>query len=335
LGGPTEAAGVTIRRLPPNFFAIAFGIAGLAGCWLARSATGATHDIGNILLALAGAVWLVSLVAYSLYAAANRGTVVGDLTDRVAGPFMSLVWIVPMLLAAEGLAPRAATAGKVVVDIGVVLTIGFGGWFTGEWIYGDIDVDRFHPGYFLPTVAGGLIGSASAAAVGQQRLAYVMLGLGLFCWVILGSIILGRLLLRPMLPDPLVPTLAIEVAPAPVAILAIFAEYGPVINGVTEAIAGYGLLMALAQLRLLPAYRRLPFMSSFWAFTFSWAAAARVGIVWLQVLRPRGCRVGMDLILIAITALVVCIALKTVVGLVRGTYLPTTASPTPDTSTEA
>jgi tellurite resistance protein len=262
------------------------------------------------------------LTGYAMYAEAHRGTVVADLQDRVAGPFLSLVWIVPMMLAAEGLYPYAADAGKVFVDVCIVITIAFGGWYTGEWIYGDVDIDKFHPGYFLPTVAGGLIGSAAAATVGQQRLAYVMLGLGLFCWLILGSVILARLLLRPMLPQPLIPTLAIEVAPAAVASLAFFATFGPQVDGVTEALGGYGLLMALAQLRLLPLYRRLPFMPSFWSFAFSWAAVARVGIVWLQWFRPAGCRVEMDAILVVVTALVVCIAIKTIVALARGSYLP-------------
>lgn len=28
---------------------------------------------------------------------------------------------------------------------------------TGHWIAGDLSQDSAHPGYFLPTVAGGLI----------------------------------------------------------------------------------------------------------------------------------------------------------------------------------
>jgi tellurite resistance protein len=320
---------MTARKIPPNTFGIPFGIAGLAGCWLTRSATGATHDIGNALLILAAALWLVITLAYTAYAVGHRGTIAADLRDRVAGPFMALALIAPMLLAAEGLHPQAATAGKVVVDIFLVATILLGGWLTGDWIYGDLDLDSFHPGFFLPTAAGGLIASASAAAVGEQRLAHVMLGYGVFCWVILGAIIMGRLMLRPMLPAPLIPTLAIEVAPPAVASLALFATYGPGISVAADTLAGYGLLMVLAQLRLLPAFRRLPFMASFWSFTFSWAAVARVGIIWLQQLRPRGCRVEMDVILIAMTALVVCIFFKTMTALARGTYLPQPQPATP------
>ena len=40
-----------------------------------------------------------------------------------------------------------------------------GGWFTGTWMRGGVELDRLHPGYFLPTVAGGLVASAGAAEV--------------------------------------------------------------------------------------------------------------------------------------------------------------------------
>ena len=72
-----------------------------------------------------------------------------------------------------------------------------------------------HPGYFLPTVAGGLVAAGGAAEVGQRRLAEVVFGLGLICWIVLGSILLARLLVRPALPAVLTPTLAIEVARPP------------------------------------------------------------------------------------------------------------------------
>jgi tellurite resistance protein len=78
-----------------------------------------------------------------------------------------------------------------------------------------LNLDRLHPGYFLPTVAGGLVASGSAAVVGQRLLAEMMLGLGLICWFILGSMILARLFFRPALPAALAPTMAIEVAPPP------------------------------------------------------------------------------------------------------------------------
>lgn len=192
-----------------------------------------------------------------------------------------------MLLAAAGIAPRGATAGRVLVDIFLVLTVLLGGWFTGYWIYDSPNLDRLHPGYFLPTVAGGLVASDSAAVVGQRLLAEMMLGLGLVCWFILGSIILARLFFRPALPAALAPTMAIEIALAAVASIAYFALRPGRTDIFAAALAGYGLLMVLAQLPLLPTYLRLRFAVSTWAFTFAFAAVASTALLWIRRHAPR------------------------------------------------
>lgn len=319
---------MTAPKIPLNLFGIPFGLAGLAEAWTA--AAGLQHApriVGEILMAVSAAAWLIVLGAYLRHLAGDRAVVVRDLLDPVAAPFASLAVITPMILAGQGLHPHAGAAGRILTDVFLVLTVLLGGWFTGQWIYGPLEPDRFHPGYFLPTVAGGLVGSAAAAAIGQHRLAEVMFGLGTVCWVVLGSIILGRLLFRPMLPAALQPTLAIEVAPAAVASLAWFEINGGRVDIVAAFLAGYGLLMVIAQLRLLPAFLRLPFMASTWAFTFSWSAVATVALIWLQEGHVAGYRVWQYLVLAAITLLVGGIAVRTVVAITRGRLLPHPATP--------
>jgi tellurite resistance protein len=317
---------MTALRIPLNFFGMPFGLAGLAGSWLTMAGyRHAPETVGDVLLGLSALVWLIVLGAYLRYVLSDRTALVRDLLDPIAAPFASLAAITPILLAVEGVYPHAAQAGRALVDIFIVLTVILGAWLTGQWIYGSLDLDKFHPGYFLPTVAGSLIASAAAADVGQQRLAGVMFGLGVICWLVLGSIILGRLLFRPLLSSPLLPTLAIEVAPAAAASLAHFAQHGDHIDTVAAFVGGYGLLMVLAQLRLVPAYARLPFMASTWAFTFSWAAVASVTLHWLEDLKPAGYRGYEYLVLAAISAFIGAIALRTLVAVRRRQLLPQSA----------
>jgi tellurite resistance protein len=324
-------------RIPLNLFGIPFGLAGLGETWLImagfRHAPSAVADVLFLLSALA---WLAALLAYLRYLRASGWAAFRrDLTDPVAAPFASLAVIVPMLLARDGLYPHAATAGRVLVGVFLALTVLAGAWFTGQWIYRPLDLDKLHPGYFLPTVAGGLIAAAGAAEIGQRRLAEAMFGLGLLCWLVLGSIVMNRLFFRPLPPGPLLPTLAIEVAPPAVASLAYFAIRGGRIDPIAVGIGGYGLLMVLAQLRLLPAYLRLPFMLSTWAFTFSWAAVASATLVWLHDDRLTGWEY---LVLAAITVLIGGIAIRTVVALARRQLLPHPAPATagdPAVPTEA
>ncbi len=330
-----------MRRIPPNGFAIAFSLAGFGGLWSTAADAGwAPRVVGGTVFLVAAVAWLALVLAYAAHAVTRPGTLRSDLTHPVLSPFLTLVTITPMLLVAGGLRPYAPTAATVLTDVLIGLTVLHGSWFTGQLIYAEHALDQLHPGYFIPTVAGGLLASACAAQVGQADLAWVLFGYGTIAWLVVGSIILGRLFFGPGLPAALVPTLAIEVAPGAVASLAWFSLDGGSIDTVARLLAGYGVLMAVAQVRLLPAFLRLGFSVGFWAFAFSWTAVATVGLHWIRETRPAGDDIGAGLVLAAATLLVGAIAVRTVVALYRGTLFPrdavgapplpvTTAGPAP------
>ncbi|WP_329458988.1 TDT family transporter [Streptomyces sp. NBC_01497] len=316
------------RRIPLNLFGVAFGLAGLSGSWAAAARAGHVPDtVGRALLALSALAWVLVVAAYGRYVFTTRGAFAADLRDTALSPFASLAVITPMVFGAQGLRLFWAGGATVVVDVFLVLTLVLGGWLTGQWIYGEMNFDTVHPGYFLPTAAGGLIAAASAADVGQVRLGEIMLGLGVICWVMIGSVILARLFARPLPPPALQPTLAIEVAPAPVATLGYLAINGDHIDGIAAAFAGYGLLMVVAQLRLMPLFVRLSFAPGLWAFTFSWAAVATVTLRWIEYGRPAGHLVYTYLVLAAVTLLVGGMLVRTCVALARRQLLPPQPAP--------
>lgn len=327
-------AGMTARRVPVGLFAIPFGTVGLAGTWAYAARTGlAPAAVGHVLVAVAAAVWAVLVVLYAAAAVRDRAVVRADLLDPTTGPTTSLVVLTPLLLAALGLARLDLTAARVAVVVLAVLTVLLGGLLTGQWIAGPLDLDRLHPGWFLPTVAGGLVAAQAAATVGQQRLGQVLFGLGAVCWLVLGPLVLGRLFFGPPLPAALTPTLAIEVAPSAVASLAWFALNGDRLDAVAAGLAGYGVLMVVAQLRLLPRFVRLPFTLGTWGFTFSWAAVATAALHWVADAQPSpAARVAGTAVLAAVTLLVGGIAARTLLALARHELLPPaarTGAPTP------
>jgi tellurite resistance protein len=315
-------------RIPPNLFAIPFGLTGLGVVWATMSKYDrAPRLVADVLFAVAALLWLIMLVGYLRYVVAHRDTVRADLTDTVTSPFTSVVVIVPMLLAAQGVFPIAPTTGRVLTNVFLALTVVLGSWLTSQWMYGPLDLDRFHPGYLLPTVAGGMLGSAAASGVGEHQIAIAAFGIGLVCWLSLGSIVVARLMFRPSLPVPLMPTLAIEIAPAATASIAWFALNGDKVDVVAAVIGGYGLFMVLAQARFVPKFAKLPFMPSTWSFTFTWAAAAATVLHWLNDNRPAATGVYEYLMATAITVLIGGIAVRTVIALVRGQLLPKQAPP--------
>src|ERR1700754_4274358 len=311
------------RRVPPHFFGFGFGLAGLSGTWRIAAHYGdAPAAVPNSLALLSVLVWLMVLLAYVRFTRTDRSALGRDLVDPALAPFLSLVLITPMLLAVVGVFPYAPHLGRLLFDVFLALVVLVGSYFTGQWISGSVEAGKFHPGYFLPAAAGGLIGSDGAALTGQHRLGEVMFGFGAFSWLIIGSVVLGRLYLRPMLPTALIPTLAIEIAPAGVATLAWFDNHGDHIDVVTASLAGYGMLMVLAQVRLLPVYRRLPFMPSTWSFAFSWSSVAGASLHWLNDTRPVGYRAEEYLLLTAVSILITLISVRTMVALRRRQLFP-------------
>lgn len=215
----------------------------------------------------------------------------------------------------------------MLVVVSLAVTTAIGGWLTGQWMTRGIQQDSVHPGYFLPTVAGGLIGANAAAQVHLHALAEASFGIGVICWILLGSTIFNRLFTRPALPPALLPTMAIDLGVPAVAGLAYFALAGWTVSFVACALGRYAVLMAAVQVRLIPVYRRLPFTPGFWTFSFAYAAAATYGLEWLAIKKPPAATGYAIAVIALLTAFVSWIAFRTVVLTVRGQLIPACPSP--------
>jgi tellurite resistance protein len=306
-------------RVPPNLFGIALGVAGLALAWHAAGPLlGIPPTVPDALDVLAAVLWLVLVGAYLVQ---GPRIILADLRDPVLSPFVSASAITAMILAAA-LAADAAAAGRVLVIVFLAATIAIGGWLTGQWMTGGIEPDSLHPGYLLPTAAGGLIGANAAAQVHLHALAEASFGIGVICWVLLSSMIMKRLFAGPALPSALVPTMAIELGVATVAGSAYFAVAGRTVSFMACALGGYAVLMAVVQVRLIPVYRRLSFTPGFWSFAFAYAAAASDALGWLAISRPPGTTGYAIVVITLLTGFVAWIAFRTVVLVVRGQLFP-------------
>jgi tellurite resistance protein len=142
------------------------------------------------------------------------------------------------------------------------------------------------------------------------------------CWLALGPIILGRLLTRPALPPRLLPTLAMELAPPALAGNAYVSLMGGRADLVVCLFLGYGLLMLLVQLCLLPVYRKLSFALSFWSFTFPFAALTAYVLRWTHLRHLDGSLWLRGLGLTAVTLLISWIAWRSLRFLRADQLLP-------------
>ncbi len=313
-------------RVTANLFGIGFGLAGLAGSWQAAAQTTSTpHWVADALAVAAAAAWLAAGAAWVAQLAGAPRSLSGELHDGMLGPFVSLLPIVGMLLALD-LYPHANGAGRVLFGVFAAATLLLGGWLTGQWIADRVELGALHPGYFLPTAAGGLIAAQGAAQAGWPGPGRALFGIGILSWLLLGSLILARLIIGAPLPAALSPTLAIEVAPPAVAGNAYLALTGGRFDTVTWALAGYSVLMVAMQLRLIPLYRRAPFGPATWSFTFAYAAAATFALHWIRHEHPPGAAVWTWTVLSLITVLIAAIAARTLLALACGQFLPRTTA---------
>ena len=310
-------------RINANLFGIPLGLCGLAQCWTIAGNFNVTPQWpSDALWVVATLVWAV--IAIVFVAQRHRAGDLGHaLAEPTFGPFVPVAAIVPMLLGGA-LARHAPTAGHIVFWIALVATLLLGGWLIGQWTTAAPPFAQWHFGYFLPTVGGGLVGSIVATSVGQRSLGQLLFGYGVISWFVLAPIIRIRLFTQPALPVPLRSTLAIEIAPPVIAGLAWFQLNGNQADMVAYFFAGYAVLIAIVQVRLLPLYRQIPFGPAWWAFSFPYAAAAGYLIRWTAA--EGAAPAAWTWLLLIITTLAVAVLLvRTAAALVARRFLPTSA----------
>jgi tellurite resistance protein TehA-like permease len=103
---------------------------------------------------------------------------------------------------------------------------------------------------------------------------WCFIGLAGVSAIAIESVLLHRLYTVTTLPIALRPKLGIQLAPPTVGAVAYLSINGGVPDMVAHVLVGYGLLMALLLLRLLPWIMEQPFSVSYWGFTFGATALA-------------------------------------------------------------
>src|SRR5207253_10208129 len=89
-----------LLTIPPNFFAITMGLAGLASSWrLAGDLYHLPASIGDALYVVTAGVFLPLLVAFAMKLVLTPEAVMAELTHPVLGPFYSLLPMRGRLLA--------------------------------------------------------------------------------------------------------------------------------------------------------------------------------------------------------------------------------------------
>ena len=298
--------------IPASFFSMVLGIAGLGAGWrVAAKLWGLPGWVGEAVMAVAGAVWLLLLVLYGLKWLRSRTAARAELEHPIQCCFVALVPVTTMLMGIAVL-PASRSVALLLCGAGALGSLVFGVWRHGGLWRGGRSANATSPALYLPTVAANLVSAMAASALGWPELGQLFFGAGVLAWLALESIIVSRLLMAEEMPQAMRPTLGIQFAPPAVALLA----YASVTVGPADLVAhgllGYAIVQALIVVRLLP-WIRQPFTPSYWAFTFGVTAIASATMRYAD-------RNG-DWVFVALAPVLFVIANAVVVGLFLVTLL--------------
>jgi len=270
----TDTNNIQRRTVPASFFSMVLGLCGLGTDWRAASKLwGLPAWVGEAVMAVAGAVWLLLVLLYALKWLRSREAARAEIAHPIQCCFVALIPVTTMLVGIAVL-PHSNEAALLLCGAGALASLIFGAWRHGGLWRGGRAVGSTTPVLYLPTVAANLVSAMAAGALGWPELGQLFFGAGVLAWLALESVILGRLLTGEEMPQPLRPTIGIQPAPPAVTLLA----YTSITTGPPDLIAhgllGYALIQGVIAIRLLPWIRQPGFSAGYWAFSFGGTAIA-------------------------------------------------------------
>lgn len=260
------------KVVPAAFFGMPLGLIALGLAWRSAAAVWRVPPLIEASLIWSGSVlWLYLFAVYLAKWIWHREAAEAEFKDAVQCCFVGLGGV-DALLASIGLAAQVPRLAFMLFLLGSVWTLVFGLYRTGRLWMGGRKPEATTPILYLPTVAGSLVFASAATGMGHPEWGQLALGLGVFAWISIESVIVHRLYTAVELPPPLRPTLGIQLAPPSVAAVAYLNVTGGTPDLFVHGLIGYAMFQALILVRMLPWIWAAGPTPAWWAFSFGAAA---------------------------------------------------------------
>ncbi|MGE5650879.1 MAG: hypothetical protein ACM34A_11850 [Bacillota bacterium] len=307
-------------RVPPGLFAVSVGLFGLIGAWRRAAAYGwsAAVDVERVMIWPVTAIWIATLLLYLYKCARYPGTVLQEFRHPVQSSLQALLPL-SMLLAVIILARPGQAAWLSVALAALALHALIGCRVVAMLATGRLPENAITPALYLPIVGGALVGGMALATLDYRGWGALLFGTGLSGWALLEARILSRLFEGPM-PEALRPTIGVELAPPAIATLSA-AVIWPELPG-QVLVVGLGIAVSpiVGVLARFQWWGKVPFSLGFWSFSFPLAALASAVI---EVVHRGGWPQEAGIAaLLAASAVIALLALRTVALLLQGRLLP-------------
>ncbi len=273
----TEARSDTTHRLagfagnlPLALFSSGMGILGLGLVWhTVESRWGLKPVVSASLTLIGAAVFTILLLAYGYKTLNHRDRVMTELRHPVRINFLPAIAINLILLGILS-RPWSALLSNSLWLSGAALQLALTLTIVTVWLNTERPPNSLNPAWFIPAVGNVLVPIAAVPA-GFILTGWFFFSIGLFYWIILGTLVFYRLVTGDALESPMRPTLAILMAPPSIAFLAML-TLTPGATAGSLVLYFIALLNFLLLIPQVPGFLKLPFYPSWWAYTFPLAA---------------------------------------------------------------
>ncbi|NTV39084.1 MAG: C4-dicarboxylate ABC transporter [Demequinaceae bacterium] len=313
------AKGARLSHFPVTFFATIMGLAGLSLAWLrAAPVLGTPEAVGEVLFWAALALYAVVFVTYLMKAVLFPAAVRRELHHPVRLAFVPTATIALLLLATAGqdIARGLASGLWWVGAVGqLVLTL----YVLSAWISRPtFGMQHVTPAWFIPVV-GMVVVPLAGVTFGPLEVSWFFFSVGLVFWFALLPMVLTRLFVHESpVPSQLLPTLAVLIAPPAVAFLSYGRLTGEGLDIIARVLFYTAAFFALLFFSQVGRLHRLPFFLSWWAYAFPLAGLSVATTVMSREIGGGFLMVSAWVVLVAVTALVALLGVRTASAIVRG-----------------
>lgn len=303
------------ETIPLPLFASVMGLCGLAMVWhAAEGRLELPHIASAGVTALAALVFIALLAAYACKWHRAPDKVKAELRHPVRINFLPAISINLILLGILG-GHWLPLAGQILWMTGAVLHLLLTVTIVNIWFNAERPVASINPAWFIPAV-GNVLVPVAAGPAGFPTIGWFFFTVGLFFWLILITLVFYRLITKPALEPPMRPTLVVMLAPPAVAFLA-WLSLGGGLDGFGQALFFIAVFTFLLLLGQVPAFLRLPFFPSWWAYTFPVAAFTSASFRF-DALSPLNIGALSWSMAMVATVIIVTVAIRTLIALARG-----------------
>jgi tellurite resistance protein len=271
-----------LEHFPVPFFAVTMGLAGLTlALHGAELSLGLAHGISQAMFWVTLAVFAAITAIYVAKALLHPRAVMAEWNHPVRLSFFPAISISLMLLgtaalqAAPALAPVLWVPGASL-QFGLTLAV-VSGWISAR----AFQTGALNPGWFIPAV-GNVIAPIGGAQLGFVEVSWYFMAVGLLFWIVLLTLVMNRLMFHDPMPGRLQPSLVILIAPPAVAFTAWVQMHGGQIDDVARFLLNSAYFFTLLVALQLPRILKLPFVVSFWALGFPFAAVTIASLLFAR-----------------------------------------------------